>query len=442
MSSSAPSRVFAIGIAAAGLAAIIGGCSDDSSSGNPYTQGTAGTTGQSGSTGTAGSGVSTAGSAGMSGSGAGGSSTGAAGSSPAAGSGTTAGSAGQGATAGAGGTGTTVDVTKVWKSDACAAPKAPPAGKQTIMTSGTKAADCAAKLPNTEVMPMSANGEPRCGDWGKPSSTWTNATVGDSPAWDPKTPLPRDYWIVLPQNYDPAKAYPLVFQGPGCGGSGETVYPYNNSANNTVIRVGISPPNRAVGHGTHPGQGCFDDKEGDDSVDWVFYENLYDKLNMGVCFDRNRVFSGGDSSGSWFANEVGCKYAGDATRPIRGIMPNTGGLPNEAKWKPTCTDKPLSGIWIHEVGDSDNAFSGNKYAIARAMVVNKCQANSYDEINTPVDPMMGGPAACKQIKGCPELYPLFVCPLPGTNHQSHPDTVNPAVSTYLQLFQKAPFLTP
>jgi polyhydroxybutyrate depolymerase len=315
---------------------------------------------------------------------------------------------------------------------------APAAGKHTIMTSGTKAADCAAKLPGNIL-----NGAARCGDWGKPTSTWQAVTGQNEqqwPAWDPKTPLPRDYWIIYPQDYDPTKAYPLVLQGPGCGSAGSSVYSYNNNANNSVIVVGISPPHRAIGHGSNPGEGCFDDKEGDDSVDWVLYETLYDDLNKTMCFDRNRLFSGGNSSGSWFSNELGCKYAGDATRPVRGIMPNTGGLPDQAAFKPTCTDKPMSGMWIHSNMDSTNPFSGNKYAIARAMLVNKCtMGNNYDNATKVAFP--NSPSVCKLLQGCPELYPLVVCEINANDHDSHNDIVNPGVSTYLQLFQSGAFLT-
>jgi poly(3-hydroxybutyrate) depolymerase len=442
MSSSAPSRVFAIGVAAAGLAAIMGGCSTDDGGGNPYTQTTAGTTSTSGaSTGTAGSTSTTAGTTGMGGSGTGGTTGNAAGTGTTAGSGTggsagagTAGAAGAGGGTGGGGGG--VEITKVWPSDACGKGMAAPAGgKHTIMTSGTKAADCAAKLPGNVL-----NGAARCGDWGKPTSTWQQVKVGNSPDWDPKTPLPRDYWITYPQNYDPTKAYPLVLQGPGCGSEGSSMYSYGNNANNSVIFIGISPPNRAVGHGSNPGEGCFDDKEGDDSVDWVLYETLYDDLNKTLCFDRNRLFSGGNSSGAWFSNELGCKYAGDATRPVRGIMPNTGGLPEPAAHKPTCTDKPMSGMWIHSNGDTTNPFSGNKYAIARAMLVNKCtMGNNYDNATKVQFP--NSPTVCKLLQGCPEIHPLVVCEINANDHDSHNDIVNPGVSTYLQMFQSGKFLT-
>jgi hypothetical protein len=247
MSSSA-SRVFAVGFATAGLAAILGGCSTDDGGGLPPGGSTAGVPGTSG-TNNGTSGGNNSGSPSTGGSGAGNApvTAGAAGAAPTSGAGGagTAG-AGGGNSAGAGGD-PTGDITKVAPTPGCGKDP-PPNGKITIGTMGVKAADCAAKL----------NGQPRCGPWGQAASTWA------------KEPLPRDYYLYLPQGYDKTKAYPLVLLGPGCGGNGSDIYDYNDSANNTVIRVGVTPADRnIVGHGTNPGEDCFDDKEGDDSVDWV-----------------------------------------------------------------------------------------------------------------------------------------------------------------------------
>jgi hypothetical protein len=284
----------------------------------------------------------------------------------------------------------------------------------TIVTMGTKPAGCADSL---------------CGPW-----MYT-----------------REYFVTLPTGYVNTRAYPLVFQGPGCGATGTANYPLNDgmggpgSVGNSVIRVGLTPPPNTIGHATNPGQGCFDDKEGDDSVDWVFYENLWDKLAAVLCFDKNRVFASGNSSGAWFSNEVGCKYAGDPLHPIRGIMPNTGGLPTEPQYVPTCTNKPMAGMWIHEINDATNPFSGNKVAIQRAMQVNGCTiGTNYD--NTMFDdfPIGGGNPAttCKKIRGCPDIAPLVVCALPGNGHGSHDNVANPGFSTFIKLFSAPPLITP
>jgi poly(3-hydroxybutyrate) depolymerase len=302
----------------------------------------------------------------------------------------------------------TNDITKVRPTAGCGmAPTG--TGDQTIQTMGTKPTGCA---------------DSKCGAWS----------------------YPRQYNVVLPSGYVNTKAYPLVFEGPGCGGHEMDVYPLSlngNNAGNTVIRVGLNPPPNTIGHATNPGQGCFDDKEGDDSVDWVFYENLWDKLAGQICFDQNRVFASGNSSGAWFSNEVGCKYAGDATHPIRGIMPNTGGLPSQPMYEPTCTSKPLSGMWMGDIEDPENPFSNNIFAMNRAAKVNGCTTTYEQNMNDPF-PIGGGNAAnqCKKFKGCPDLYPIIFCTVDNKTHDSHENMAEPGFSTFLQMFQKAPFLTP
>jgi poly(3-hydroxybutyrate) depolymerase len=426
MRSSVTSNVVLVGLVA-GLA-LIYGCSPeaDTTGGNPFdnVSGTGGSgVGTSGNPGSSGS-VSTSGATSVAGTTGTGGSTGMAGSGVG-GSAPTAGSGGVTSTAGSGGGGSGGgEITKVWKSGGCGKAYAGKVGSATtIMTMGKKDENCADKL----------NGAAKCGLWGQAGSTWRT------------DPVPRDYYVYLPAGYDMNKAYPLVLEGPGCGGNGgpQGIYPLPDIANQ-VIRIGVTPPPNYIGHGTNENQGCFDDKEGDDSVDWVMYENMYDKLNAELCFDRNRVFSAGNSSGSWYSNELGCKYAGDAMRPVRGVMPNTGGLPTQAEWTPKCTDKPMSGMWVHEIGDTTNPFTGNKFAIARAMKVNGCTgATGYDDAMLENFVIGGGnpDATCKLIKNCPALYPLVVCALPGTEHGSHDNVVNPGFATYVKQFSAGTFLT-
>jgi len=104
---------------------------------------------------------------------------------------------------------------------------------------------------------------------------------------------------------------------------------------------------------------------------------------------------------------------------------------------PTCSDSPLAGMWVHETNDSTNPFSGNKVAIARAMSVNGCTiGTSYDTTTFDNYPIGGGNAdsTCKKIQGCPALFPLVVCELPGNGHGSHDNVVNPGAAVFISDF--------
>jgi poly(3-hydroxybutyrate) depolymerase len=423
-SSSVASSVLVVGlVAGVALVGCGGGGGGNNFGGGAGTTGTAGATGTAGSTGVAGS-TGTAGTVGGAGSTGSAGATGTAGSIGNAGTtgnaGSTGGAAGATGTAGVGAAGAGGgaagaaaggDITKVAPSAGCNMDPGP-TGMQTIMTSGTKDADCADKLNNVK----------KCGAWS----------------------VQRTYYINLPGGYDKTKPYPLLFEGPGCGGGGNNLY--NNPALAAmVIRIGMSPPPNSVGHGTNENQGCFDDKEGDDSVDWPFYTAVWDKLATTLCFDKNRVFAGGNSSGAWFSNEVGCKFAGDPVHPIRGIMPNTGGLPDQPMFKPTCTTNGMAGMWVHGTGDQTNPFTGNIYAMNRAIGVNGCPAGmTYANSIAAADPfpLGGDTTSCKRFKGCSPLFPMVVCPLNLNDHGGHESVVNPGWVAFLKLFQAAPLFTP
>ncbi len=108
---------------------------------------------------------------------------------------------------------------------------------------------------------------------------------------------------------------------------------------------------------------------------------------------------------------------------------------------PTCTTAPMSGIWMGETQDPENPFAGNVVAINRAIRVNKCTGGDWGTTPT-TNWTVGTDNTCKQITGCPTLYPLIVCLITGNQHAGHDNLANPAFAQYLQLFQKAPFLTP
>jgi hypothetical protein len=246
--------------------------------------------------------------------------------------------------------------------------------------------------------------------------------------------MTREYFVRLPQGYDNTKAYPVVIQGGGCGSNGENVYFLDDIADQ-VIKVGLTPPPPALlGPVEDPGQGCFDDKEGDDSVDFVFYEALLDTLKTELCYDENRVFASGNARGAWLANELGCKYAGNTEGyAIRGIASNSGGLPTDPTWVPTCTTAPMAGMWVWQTGHIASS-SGSKEGIRRAMEVNGCTpGTTYDDATYEDYPVGGGypDDTCKKMLGCPADYPLVACELPGENYGSHEQLVNPGFATFI-----------
>jgi poly(3-hydroxybutyrate) depolymerase len=317
--------------------------------------------------------------------------------------------AGSTSTAGTNGVGGSPDeVATEWPSFGCGKPFASASDMPLkLATSGTKDPTCADKL----------NGVPQCGPWS----------------------LEREYTLFLPPNYDYRKTHPLVFEAPGCSGTAAGVYAIPG-LKDQAIRVGLSPPPKSIGHATNPGQGCFDDREGDDSVDFAFYEALYDELNDTLCFDRHLVFAMGDRSGASLANQLGCKYAGDAAgRMIRGIISHAADLPSQVSSAPTCTSEPMAGLWVYNVDDPTGSSVKPSIAVARAMQVNGCTGAS--DYTGAVDlgllqdfPIGGGnpDSSCKRITTCAERYPLVVCALPGQGRTANTSVIEPGTSVFIK----------
>jgi hypothetical protein len=236
------------------------------------------------------------------------------------------------------------------------------------------------------------------------------------------------------------QAVPAGPRRTGCGGSGNNLYNIK-AFDSTVIRVGLTPSAVwQVFHATSPNQGCFDDREGDDSVDFAFYEALYDRLAATLCFDRRRVFAAGNSTGATLANELGCKYAGDAKRPVRGIMVKSGGLPSDPSGKPTCTTAPMAGMWIHQVGDTAFPFTGNIFAMNRALNVDGCTPPGVSYATAMFDPfpLSSDTTSCKKYRGCPESSPMIVCPVAGSARDPAANLVPTAWPAFVALFDALP----
>lgn len=246
----------------------------------------------------------------------------------------------------------------------------------------------------------------------------------------------REYAVWLPPLYDPTHAYPLVFQAPGCGGTSVNVNslsPSNmggdNGVKGTVIRVGLTPPPDEIGHPTVPNGRCFDDHEGDDSVEWPFYEAVVDRLKQQLCYDENRVFVSGTGSGGVLAEELACKYAGNPRGyAIRGLATVRGTLPDDPKYRPTCTSYPIAGVWL--VAPEDSYYS----AIGRALVANHCEADILDRATFEDYPLGGSlpSGTCRKISGCPSELPLVTCSIVAQAMSGHDDVANPAFAKLIE----------
>jgi polyhydroxybutyrate depolymerase len=224
----------------------------------------------------------------------------------------------------------------------------------------------------------------------------------------------RNYYVWLPPNYDPTRAYTTVFLGPGCGGNGESVLPMQNASTSNAILVGLSP----VGQ-------CFMTSAAD-SPEIAFFDAVLSTVESTFCVDKAHVFIAGFSSGSWLSNLIGCARAGI----VRGQGNATGGLPPV----PTCAG-PIAAMLAHDEGDPANNISGGEAARDRILKINGCSLTE----TMPYD--AGRPSMCVQYQGCPAAYPVVWCPTTG---QGHSDQVATGLSVpgFWNFWEALPYVSP
>ena len=223
----------------------------------------------------------------------------------------------------------------------------------------------------------------------------------------------RNYYVYLPKTYNPARVYPTVFVGPGCGGTGDMGIPIMNAAGEDAIVIGLDPDPTAEG------RQCFQTESYPDPEENYFNETLK-QVEAKYCIDKSKIFVEGFSSGSWLANLIGC-VDGDI---IRG-QGNASGCMQGGNI--TCKG-PVAYMGVHDSNDPNNSYQCGKDNKDRIKKLNGCT-----EETIPYDP---GPMitikppvtiSCVQYVGCKPGYPVIWCT---TTNLGHNDQVATGMSTF------------
>ena len=201
----------------------------------------------------------------------------------------------------------------------------------------------------------------------------------------------RRYFTKLPQNYDPNKPYPIVFYGPGCGGTGSEGTPIDGSIQNRAIFVFLLYTNA-----------CF--RTGDEnSPEIPYFGKALQEVQDNFCTDSGRVFVSGYSSGAWLSNLLACAH-GDK---IRAIGTAAGGI---VQSHPPCKGK-VAAIMHAGTGDNDNPIvniddqTGIDEGSGAARDLHRTN-NGCGKETLPWDPMF---PSCQVYQGCASGYPIVWC---------------------------------
>jgi poly(3-hydroxybutyrate) depolymerase len=201
----------------------------------------------------------------------------------------------------------------------------------------------------------------------------------------------RQWWVWLPTNYDPTKAYPLVFNFHGCSSS-DNIVPMNKVTGDKAILV----------RGTGISDGvCWDANATGNDV--KFFDQMLADVIAKRCVDTTRVFATGYSSGSWLVNTLDCER-GDKLRATGTVSGGTYGDKSKCKGK-------YARIFIHDQDDTTNAISaGDDKELPRLVTANHCMPKS------DTNPVMEAPAPCARYQGCDAGFPVIWCQTSGKMH--------------------------
>jgi poly(3-hydroxybutyrate) depolymerase len=210
---------------------------------------------------------------------------------------------------------------------------------------------------------------------------------------------PRTYILSIPANYDPTKAYKLIFGFHWLGGSASDVasgsiiggpyYGLQSRSNGSAILVapdGLPDPNQNNNKGWPNTNG----------QDVAFVKAMVQLFESSLCIDQSRIFSTGFSYGGIFSLTLGCQMS----NVFRAIAPESG------EFFGSCTASNAGPVAVWQAqGDSDttvppaNAQSANNYFVTK----NHCSTQT-----TPVSP-----SPCVTYQGCDAGYPVTWCEFSG-----------------------------
>jgi len=189
----------------------------------------------------------------------------------------------------------------------------------------------------------------------------------------------RSYSLRLPTDYDPTRAYPVVFRFHGAGGTGLSGgLGIEFVASSDAIIVG--PDGLRA--------------KWEDDTDLPFFDALLETVATENCVDRHRVYAYGFSSGGAFANVLGCER-GEVVRAVASLA----GIPSPGA---TC-DANVAAILVHGTRDDVVSVRDGRLALEQRRVANGCTAEQD-----------AGESGCVPLRGCAE--PTSWCELADVGH--------------------------
>jgi poly(3-hydroxybutyrate) depolymerase len=204
----------------------------------------------------------------------------------------------------------------------------------------------------------------------------------------------RDYIVKLPDAYDPATAYRLVFTFHGRTGTAEQIATgFGGGYYGLEQRIGdstilVSP--QGLGTEEDPADTGWPNTGGRDIA---FVQAMLDSLTSSYCVDTARIFTTGMSYGGIMSNTIGCEMP-DVFRGLASIAGAMFG-------RNGCDGPPIATWMTHGTADDVVTYESGETARDNFLEQNHC--------DTTIEPVATEPEGCVEYQGCDAGFPVIWC---------------------------------
>jgi polyhydroxybutyrate depolymerase len=240
----------------------------------------------------------------------------------------------------------------------------------------------------------------------------------------------RQFFVVLPNNYDSSKQYPLVFAWHGLNGTAQSLLGSTYYAGFYGVKTTFSNAIYVTAQGLPAGMSDSGTDYGwpnTNGRDVNFTKAMLTWLEQNYCIDTARIFSTGMSYGGMMSNTLGCQMP-DVFRAL-GVM--SGSLYGTS----SCSTKPIAVWFTHGDADTSVPIAGDQ--TARDMFISHNGCSTTNTTTTTLTSTVDGgtvTTVCTIYNQCTAgNYPVVWCPVPGEGH-TIPSWAGAEIAKFFQQF--------
>lgn len=227
-----------------------------------------------------------------------------------------------------------------------------------------------------------------------------------------------DYFVDMPDNYDPTRPYPVVFQYHPLGGSGQQARTMYRVQPDFPDAIYVSPDGSDNGFPNMGGE--------DEAVTRAIMETIEATL----CVDTARYFATGFSYGGSMSYTAACNMSDK----FRAVAAMAGAPISGASCASQTPERPVAVLGIHGEEDTALPVTMAEPIIEAWLEKNGCtNATEPSDLLDPICERSESALEAGAYQGCMEGYPVIWCPMPGRPHEI-PMWSGATIATFFQQF--------